>query len=70
MQKLKETNYALGDRTRLLSILEDQGYWFFKGVLDALALETVQQHFMAELRSRNLLNTAATMRSATKRRQS
>jgi len=55
MQELKETNYALGDRTRLLSILEDQGYWFFKGVLDAKALKTVQQHFMAELRSRDLV---------------
>ena len=55
MQALKETNSALGDRARLVSILEEQGYWFFKGVLDGKALETVRQHFMAELRSRNLV---------------
>ena len=55
MQELKETNYALGDRSRLLRILDEQGYWFFRGVLDPEALETVRQHFMAELHSRDLV---------------
>lgn len=56
MQQLQETNYALGNRAELLTIMREQGYWFFRDVLDRQALATMVDRYMDELRDRNLLN--------------
>lgn len=56
MHQLKETNYALGDRAALLAIMQEQGYWFFRDVLDRQALATICDRYMAELRDRDLID--------------
>lgn len=60
MQQLRETNHALGDRIALLKIMEEQGYWFFRDVLDRDALARVYDLFMAELRDMNLVDAGVT----------
>lgn len=56
MLQLTETNFALGDRDALLAILQDQGYWFFRDVLDREALDTMRERYMAELYDRDLVD--------------
>ena len=45
MRELKETNAYLGDWAALNQILQDQGYWFFKGVLDHDAVVEMRKHY-------------------------
>lgn len=56
MKQLKETNYALGDREKLLSIMREQGYWYFRDVLDREALGELRDLYMAELYDRDLVD--------------
>jgi hypothetical protein len=56
MKQLKETNYALGNRELLMTILREQGYWFFRDVIDHEALGTMRERYMAELYIRNLVD--------------
>jgi len=56
MKQLEDTNHALGDRPRLMSILEDQGYWLFRDVLDPEAVGRLRDLYMAELRERDLVD--------------
>lgn len=56
LQQLNETNFALGNREALLAVLEDQGYWYFRDVLDREALDAMRDRYMAELYSRDLVD--------------
>jgi hypothetical protein len=56
MKHLEDTNHALGDRPRLMSILEDQGYWLFRDVLDPEAVGRLRDLYMVELRERDLVD--------------
>jgi ectoine hydroxylase-related dioxygenase (phytanoyl-CoA dioxygenase family) len=53
--ELKPTNHALGNRDELLRIMREQGYWFFRDVLDRDALATIRGRYMAELYDRDLI---------------
>jgi hypothetical protein len=59
VQQLKETNYALGDRDLLMSILREQGYWFFRDVLDPEAVGWLRDLYMDELRDRDLVDAGS-----------
>lgn len=60
MKQLEYTNYALGDRERLMSILRDQGYWLFNDVLDREAVGQLRDLYMAELHDRDLIEKDST----------
>lgn len=59
MKQLEETNYALGNRDLLMSIKREQGYWFFRDVLDRDALGAMRERYMAELYSRDLVDAGS-----------
>jgi len=55
VRELKETNAYLGDRAALNQILQDQGYWFFKGVLDHGAVSEMRKHYNEVLKQWDLV---------------
>ena len=60
MRNLVESNYALGDRGALDGIWEEQGYWFFRDVLDKDALNVLKDAYMGELKALELVDAGAT----------
>jgi len=59
MKQLNDANHALGDRSLLMSILREQGYWFFRNVLDPEAVGQLRNLYITELRDRDLLPPGA-----------
>ena len=60
MRELVESNHALGDREALDRIWEEQGYWFFRDVLDKDALNALRNEYMGELKALELIDADAT----------
>ena len=60
MRKLVESNHALGNRDALERIWEEQGYWFFRDVLDKDALNSLKGAYMGELKALELVGADAT----------
>lgn len=59
MRNLVESNHALGDREALDRIWEEQGYWFFRDVLDKDALNFLKDAYMGELKALDLVDADA-----------
>lgn len=59
MRQLIETNHALGNRAELDRIWAEQGYWFFRDVLDHDAIAALREEYMVELRALGVVDPAS-----------
>jgi hypothetical protein len=49
MGELKTANHLIGDRVRLEAAMEGDGYWFFRDVLDRVAVSELRSAYVHEL---------------------
>lgn len=60
MRNLVQSNHALGNREALDAIWDEQGYWFFRGVIDKDAVNALKDAYMGELKTLALIDADAT----------
>jgi len=59
MDELRVANGLLGDRVRLRALFGDEGYLFFRGVLDAVAVRTAAEHVAGTVVKQRLLDSSS-----------
>lgn len=59
MGEMRAANGLLGDRVRLRALFADEGYLFFRGVLDAAAVRTTAEQVVRTLVEQRFLDTSS-----------